>query len=125
MVSKEMGGKLPVELGLWFPSTICSGDIHPGPGIEALSDLTVILHHVQQLEYQLFRPPGSISRQLLSYRQNTYLTEILLVWLSSASSTDSVLSVVLFTFVDPLFFLAKLQPIQIPLWSQCYRMSIV
>ena len=67
VVGKEMNGELPVELGLRFPSTIHSGDICPGSGIEALSDLTVVLHHVQQLEYQVLGPPGFVSCQLLSY----------------------------------------------------------
>ena len=87
MVSKEEGGKLPVKLSLHFPSTICSGGIPPGPGVEALPDLRVILYRTQQLEHEVMRPSGFVSQQLLSHQGGeTYFTETLFAWPPSVGS---------------------------------------
>ena len=79
--------KLPVKLGLHFPSTICSGGIPPGPRVEALLDLQVILYHAQQLEYKVMRPSGFVSQQSLSHQGGeTYFTETLFAWPPSVGS---------------------------------------
>jgi len=62
MATKEMSGKLPVELGFRFAAAIRSRGICPGSRIETLPDLGVILHRVQQLEHQIFGPSGSIGQ---------------------------------------------------------------
>jgi len=79
-----MDGELPEEVGLRFPPAICTRDICPCSGVEALPDLGVVLHRVQQLEREVVSPPRFINDQLVSHQWgNAHLTRTLFAWFPS------------------------------------------